>query len=638
MNRLCYLLVMLTVVAGALGINPTAHPAAASSSHQAVNALAMAIDNRASTNGLPSGDGIISPAENAISEVIWNDINSFNAGLDEFEATSPANTAAIDEVEITVTDYYVKVFDPASRPDAQADMATSLQQLTEEISNELYLDHLTDELVNDIVEYQIWEELIEATEQYLLENEAANNPQAVGETIKQGATDYIQNEAKIKRKNINRKRVENMVEYYVPSQLLPTNGMWRIRPYTASFTGDCDSIGGGIGMGDGDDGTGGLDDPGEPLCGFENPGGLPFITWQYDMHMYLPGTANVYSGMPEVGYTASHSSFNGPTDGSQRSERTIEYEVISPDLIRVHYLIRYSGGCAIEATYEIELVTADESVCPDLSSYDPTKGDTEPVEIIPGQGQQSIPVRSDDELPIEEPPVNAGPYTAGLPMMPPAADCEMPQLTEVRLLDQGSGVLVLDYGTGQQTLYRDGTGYTFDSGFGPSGWQNINLYFNGDGSGYLTWNKTTTSGKMCNLSQDLYLPGTAPVNTTPVEPTGDAGDAPIVGGTFTDGTYGVEWDTTMTVCPADMQALLPTYAQVTVTFTNDSTVVLSYDGGEMVLTDSMGLGTFMYMDMTASPMITVGLTNLGGMDVLLSWMAMTPTGASCMTSATFTAQ
>ncbi len=638
MNRLCYLLVMLTVVAGALGINPTAHPAAASSSNQAVNALAMAIDNRASTNGLPSGDGVISPAENAISEVIWNDINRFNQGLDEFEATSPANTAAIDEVEITITDYYVKVFDPASRPDAQADMATSLQQLTDEITNELYLDHLTEELVNEIVQDQIWQELIEATEQYLLENEAAYNPQAVGETIKQGANDYIQNETKIKRKNINRKRVENMVEFYVPSQLLPTNGMWRVRPYTASFTGNCDSVLGGLARGDGDDGTGGADDPGEPLCGFENPGGLPFITWQYDMHMYLPGTNNVYSGMPEVGYTASHSSFNGPTDGSQRSERTIEYEVISPDLIRVHYLIRYSGGCAIEATYEMELVTADESVCPDLSSYDPTKGDSDPVEIIPGQGEQSVPVRSNDEVPTEEPPVSEGPYTVGAPLMPPAAACEMPPLTEVRLLDQGSGVLVLDYGTGQQTLYRDGTGFTFDSGFGASGWENINLYFNGDGSGYLTWNKTTTSGQMCNLSQDLYLPGTAPVNNTPVEPTGATGDAPVVGGTFTDGTYGVEWATAMTVCPADMQALLPTYAQVTVTFTDDTTVVLSYDGGEMVLTDSMGLGTFMYMDVTASPMITVGLTNLGGMDVLLSWMAMSPTGSSCMTSATFTAQ
>ncbi len=675
-QRLCFLFLMLTLLVGTLGVQPPApQPAEASDHRQEINTLAMAIDNRASMNGLPSGDGSISPAEYAISEVIWNDINSFNTDLESFEQASPANAASVDNVEITITDYYVKVFDPSSRPDAEIDMTTSLDQLTQDITNELILDQITQELTNEMIEYRTWQEIIEATEQYFNENPPANaesleqltqeitnalyleqlteeitnevinqqiwqeiieateqylaenapaTPEQVGQTVKDGTSDYIKNDPKIKRKNINRKRAENRIEFYVPSQMLPINGRWRVRPYTSNVTGDCfDTDTWARGDGAGSE----LDNPGDPLCGYENIGGLPFITWQGSIHMYLPGTSSIYSDFPRTGYQATRSQANGPMDSSRKYVTTVEYEVVAPDTIRVHYLTRFEGGCAIEATYEIVLVKADESVCPAQNSYDPTQGNTEPGKINP--------VKDDDELPIEEPPVFEGPYTVGMPIGT-APQCEFPTMTEVRLLDQGNGTLIMDYGTGQKTLYRDSVGYTYDSGFGPTGWENLSLFFNSNGNGYLTWNKTDATGQMCSVSQDLYLPGQAPVDTPTqsTDSTNSTDSGPVAGGTLTDGKYAVEWSIMEATCPADLQAVMPTFTNVTVTF-GDKTVVLSYDGGEIVLDDMMGLGTYMYMDMTGSPMLNVALTNVSGIDVVLNWMAMSQTGSTCTASTTF---
>lgn len=673
-QRLCFLFLTLTLLVGALGIQPSAtQPAAASDHRQEINSLAMAIDNRASMNGLPSGDGSVSPAEYAISEVIWNDINSFNTDLESFEQASPINAASVESVEITITDYYVKVFDPSSRPDAEMDMAQNLNQLTQEITDYIHLEQITQELTNEMIEYKTWQEIIEATEQYLAENPPADTqsleqltqeitnaiymeqlteeitnevinqqiwqeiidateqylaenapatPEQVGQTVKDGTSDYIKNDPKIKRKNINRKRAENRIEFYVPSQMLPINGRWRVQPYRTNVIGDCFNT---DAWAHGDGGGSDVEELGDPLCGYENLGGLPFITWQGSIHMYLPGTSSIYSDYPSTGYLATRSEANGPLDSSRKYVTTVEYEVVAPDRILVHYLARFDGGCAIEATYEIVLVKADESVCPAQSSYVPTKGNTEPGQITP--------VKDDDELPIEEPPVFEGPYTVGMPFGT-APQCEFPTMTEVRLLDQGNGVLVMDYGTGQKTLYRDSTGYTYDSGFGPTGWENLSLFFNSNGNGYLTWNKTDATGQMCSVSQDLYLPGQVPADTPTTDSTTSSDAGPVAGGTLADGEYAVEWSIMEATCPADLQAVMPSFTNVTVTF-NDKTVVLSYDGGEIVLDDMMGLGTYMYMDMTGSPMLNVALTNVSGIDVQLTWMAMSQTGSTCTASTTF---
>ncbi|MBZ0317009.1 MAG: hypothetical protein K8L91_11375 [Anaerolineae bacterium] len=668
-QRLCFLFLTLTLLVGALGIQPpTPKPAAASYYRQEVNTLAMAIDNRASMNGLSSGDGSISPAEYAISEVIWNDINSFNTDLEAFEQANTLNATSANALETTMTNYYEQVANPTARPDAEMNMTTTLEQQSPQVSDPVALEQIKQSLTTDLINYMTWQELINAADEYFNENptsmtaeevsnalyleqikqslttdilnelakqeliEAGNQylaenspatPDKVGQTVKDGTSDYIKNDPKIKRKNINRKRAENMIEFYVPSQMLPINGRWRVRPYTTNVIGDCfDTDTWAQGEGGGSD----EEELGDPLCGYENLGGLPFITWQAEIHMYLPGTSSIYSDYPRTGYLATRSQANGPLDSSRKYVTTVEYEVVAPDRILVHYLARFDGGCAIEATYEIVLVKADESVCSAQNSYVPQDA-TQPGAINP--------VKDDDELPIEEPPVFEGPYTVGMPIGT-APQCEFPAMNEIRLLDQGNGALVMDYGTGQKTLYRDSVGYTYDSGLGATGWENLSLFFNSNGNGYLTWNKTDATGQMCSVSQDLYLPGQVPVDTPtqPTDSTGSSDAGPVAGGTLTDGEYAVEWSIMESTCPADLQAVMPAFANVTVTF-NDKTVVLSYDGGEIVLDDMMGLGTYMYMDMTGSPMLNISLTNVSGMDVQLSWMAMSQTGSTCTASTTF---
>lgn len=652
-QRLFYLLLMLAVIAGALGVQSNPTPAAASGRNQEINTLAMSIDNQLSVSGLPGGNGVISPAESTISEIIWNDINSFNSELDAFEASSPENSAVIDGVEITVTDYYVKVFDPATRPDAEISFQEQMYRDYRSDADTPFLDQLKQEL-NAVTGLQPipdtpsqasskWA-LVTVFDELLAEN-AGGSPQQIGNAVKNGTSDYIKNNPKIKRKNINRKRVENMIEFYVPSQMLPTNGLWKVRPYNVTMTGPCyqtdhfcDGCGGPDGNGEGDP------DPGEPLCGFENPGGLPFITWQYAMHMYLPGTPSIYSDIPQIDYSTLRDD-NGKTIGSTRSERYVEYEVVSPDRIIVHYRHIFDNGCSYTADYEIYLVTADESVCPDLSSYDPTKSDDEqtPVSVIEGQDPQKPPFKDDDnkEEAIEEPPViQQGPYKVGMPYSPlePACTAEggVPQFTEVQLLDQGDGTLRIDYGMGQVMVARDGrTSYTFTNGMAGDELETINLHLDDDGTGSMSWSKTAPGGVSCYQTVEIYLPGTGPEAPIVDEPEADDDvDIPTIEtAALENGDYAVEWTVMEQMCPAAMQPMLPTFTDATITVIDETNVTLTYEGVEVTLTDIANNGNFGYMDVTADPLVTVNLSNMPEYGVMLTWMIMPSDGSMCLATA-----
>lgn len=652
-QRLFYLFVMLTVIAGALGIQSNPTPAAASGRNQEINTLAMSIDNQLSVSGLPGGNGVISPAENSVSEIIWNDINSFNSELDAFEASSPENSAVIDGVEITVSDYYVKVFDPATRPDAEISFQEEMYRDYRSDVDTPFLDQLKQELnavtglqpIPDTPSQASHKWALSAIFDELLAENEGGSPQQIGNAVKNGTSDYIKNNPKIKRKNINRKRIENIVEFYVPSQMLPTNGLWKVRPFNVTMTGPCYQTDHYCGDCGGPDGDGeGDPDPGEPLCGFENPGGLPFITWQYAMHMYLPGTPSIYSDIPQIDYSTLRDD-NGKTIGSTRSERYVEYEVVSPDRIIVHYRHIFDNGCSYTADYEIYLVTADESVCPDLSSYDPTKSDDEqtPVSVIEGQDPQKPPFKDDDnkEEVIEEPPViQQGPYKVGMPYSPlePACTAEggVPQFTEVQLLDQGDGTLRIDYGLGQVLVARDGrTHYTFTNGKAGDELETISLHLDDDGTGSLSWSKTAPDGTSCYQTNEIYLPGTGPEAPVVDEPEADDdADMPAIEtAALENGDYGVEWSVMEELCPATMQPMLPTFADATVTVIDETNVTLTYDGVEVTLTDVANNGNFGYMDATADPLVSVNLSNMPEYGVMLTWMIMPSDGSMCLATA-----
>ncbi|MBZ0290506.1 MAG: hypothetical protein K8I30_22980, partial [Anaerolineae bacterium] len=226
--------------------------------------------------------------------------------------------------------------------------------------------------------------------------------------------------------------INQAVVFEVPSQVLPINGYWRVRPFTMTVTGecqhyDCDGCGGAT--------AGELeDDPGQPLCGYANTGGLPFITWQGAAHPYLPGTGSIYSQEPDE-WTESRVDANGATTGSVKMTRTTEYRVVAPDLIVVTLVIQEEGGCTMSAEFEIELVTPDESVCPPLSEL--------PSDLLTTPAPESTP------MPLVE---AEGPFRAGLPLILDENQCTAdntpPQLTEVFLRSQDDGSKLIDYGTG----------------------------------------------------------------------------------------------------------------------------------------------------------------------------------------------
>ncbi len=651
-QRLLYLFVMLTVIAGALGVQSETQPASAMSDNQDVNALALAIDGRLNMSGMPGGNGVISPAESAVSEIIWNDINSFNQELEAFEASSIEGTTVIDNVEITVSDYYVKVFDPASRPTAEVSYQEQLYRDFRDAEDFPFLTQLQRELnattgaqpiPNTPGQADAYWGLVSIAEDLLAENPGSTREQ-IGNAVKNGTVDYIKNDGKIKRKNINRKRVENMIEFYVPSQLLPINGLWKIQPYNVQANGPCfeldtycDGCGGGVIDRDEDD-----PDPGEPMCGFENPGGLPFITWQYDMHMYLEGTSSIYSGMPEINFTTTQDA-NGQTVGSSRSDRYVEYEVVAPDRVIVRYSEIYDNGCSYFAEYEIVLVTPDESVCPDLGAYDPTKGDDQtPVAVIEGEEPQKPPFQDTDEeeRPIEEPPIQAGPYKVGVPFTPldPACTAEggVPQFSEVSLVDQGNGTLLIDYGSGQQMVARNGrTFYTFTNGLAGDDLETIYLDIQTDGTGSLSWSKTAPGGVSCYQTTDIYLPGTGPEAPIVDEPNADVGgDIPAIQtAALENGDYAVAWTVMEQLCPIAMQPTLPTFVNATVEVIDATTVKLIYEGGEMLLSDMGNNGNFGFMDATADPLVSVSLSNMPDYGVMLTWLLM-PSDNSGMCMAT----
>lgn len=464
--------------------------------------------------------------------------------------------------------------------------------------------------------------------------------QRMENSVQDSAEEYI-DQSDVQNKEAVKRRINRLVQFEIPSQSLPINGYWRVRPFAMHSAGECDDNGDNGGMAPEDVER----DPGQPLCGYALEGMLPFIVWQGSDHPYLPGTGSIYSRATES-YTSALRDSNGATIGSMRRSTTTEYRVVAPDLIQVHLLIQDSTGCTRSATYMLELVTADESVCPAMVSI--------PVSTpAPVSTPVATPEAGTPE-PTEEPQqVMRGLYRISSREEMVPEECTdtntPPEFDELQIERQPDGNVQMIYGaaagTTTQILYADGDNtYVYDTGFRAEQQFNINLSFDETGLGSLLWSVRTSEGQNCFVIIEMTPPGYVapePTATASTNTSGDMGEidlsdiempAPV------EGTFTVTWSPIPGLdCDPALRDLAPSFTQATVTASGSSYVV---EGGDQTyeLTDFSGMYSYMQFNDDGSGEVlgVSSLTDDGGM--ILGYNTYTASGAMCILQATFTPQ
>lgn len=637
------------------------------------SSLATLIDQRAAANSLPSGDQKISPAEQAIASAISDDVSSFDQSIQNFEQASPANSTWVNSAEQAVQQFNQSV---SSDPTAQAisdavaqygqtiqtvqaqapgdPSAQAISDAIEQYGNEPVIDPRGQAISDAVAQYgnnsssvvdpraqaisdavaQYGKQatdpraqaIADAVAQYGQEiaqtqgkdSLSAADQQRVTETVRESADQYI-DQAGVKRPGITKRHINHLVQIMVPNAMLPINGYWHVVPYSMTTSGHCINTYGDNG------GMGGTDnqDQGQPLCGYAKEGVLPFIVWQETDIPYLPGSSSIYSQMPREDFQLVRTS-GGASTGTVKTTTTMEYEVVAPDEIHVHLLIQEDGGCSMSADYTIKLVTADESVCPPLENV------STPEPMTP------------------EPPVivQEGPYRVGLPIINDKTQCTAtntpPEFDTVRLIQQDDQSIVVDYGTGKQTLFFEGNGiYEFDTGMDAAIRQDVTLTLKTDGSGTLTWSNNAKDGNICFESRNLTLPGSASSDLTPT-PAPEISSGTETSGSETSasagsiaGDYTVTWtDYPGMACPADLQDKLPKFPEATITG-SASAYILSGGGTDYPLT--LAGANYTYTNFAADNSATI-IALVGGQSnghLVGSYTFASADGATCMSQIDF---
>ncbi|MBE0688867.1 MAG: hypothetical protein IH587_01940, partial [Anaerolineae bacterium] len=609
-------------------------------------ALGSSIDQRAATNGLLSGDGTLSHGEKWVAELVEQGIAEFSQQVADFEGASPENSQfaeAMDQDSAQIAAQVAQVEDgtaidprtqaisdavaqygkePAAPLDTRAQIisdavaqygrepANTIDPRAEAISRavEWYDQHAQEQrdpraeaISNAVAQYGREEATLQGRSELSHRDSAT-----LRRSVREGAQDYIDG-SNIRRKRIVQRYVDHLVEFMVPSQNMPINGYWRVQPFAMTSSGQCQAL-----TGD-NDGPSAMDDsnPGQPLCGYENPGGLPFIVWEYADHPYLPGTSSIYSREPET-RTELIRDQNGQTTGSMRVTTTREYEVIAPDQIRVHLVMAEEGGCTQTADYLLELVTADEAICaqmPPISTPEPT-----------------------------QPPPAETTYRVGLPLITSPEDCNEsntpPEFDEVRVIPQSDGSLLLDYGVGAQTLYQaSDRNYTFEGDTGNGARTSLSLTLLSDGEASIFWSVNTRDGNICSLSLPLTLPGSessSQAESTPTEtpaPSSSGASQSQAVNYSLNGRYRITWNIMDMLCPPDMQTMIPGWTEATMAQPDTATLTFAAEGHDYMLSDMNGEGQFMFIDMEDPAQMTIlSVTATGPGTASLSWTGMPTSG------------
>jgi hypothetical protein len=544
--------------------------ALAQDSNLSAGAIATSIDASASIYGLPSGNGAVSPAEQALGSAAAQSIQTFSTEVETFAQSSPENGATIDAVNTNVAQGKLDpIADAISNAVAQYGMTPDQIAIHNAVTYGYGSNYGVDDDTGDSeaeslpVEDPSIPDHVEIDNPYGWSPDAVavhnavrmytgENPNASGQTVKNAVRDGINHavdQSSVPHKALVRKHIQRLIEQEAPSTNLPINGYWRVKPFSVSSSGHCIQDNGDNGGPDGAIATDDAD-PGRPLCGYANAPELPYLVWNGDDLPYLPGTGSLYGPDPSVSFELIRDG-SGASVSSVKVTTTREYRVVSPTEIRVHLLMQEDGGCSLSADYELELVTPDDSVCPRdaaLSTLEPTP---------------------------TPPPETQGPFRVGLPFYNNEADCDEsnrpPTFGDVFLKAQAGGALLVDYGSGQQMMFADGwNNYSYDSGNQNGARLSFNLTRFG-GGGSLFWSKSNSDGKLCVASFDLVDPAQAAATPTPAPESasdglgttaGEAGASDAVGFVLPTGHFAVTWaEYPGVACPADLTPKLPKFAE-----------------------------------------------------------------------------
>ena len=641
-----------------------------------VELFANALDQQASASGFPNGNQSIQPVEQSLAVALYEEVTNYSQSMSRADDFGPEVDAWLAEFDQHVgefnqqmeqagadapidvraqiisdaVDQYGRDLEEVGSVQPLDPRAQAISDAVDEYSR--YVDSLKAEAPRDpraeaisaaVDEYSRYvdslnaqpvidpraEAVSHAVAQYVasVENE---DPATVRRSVS-NATRQAINQSGVRHPNLVRQHMDNLIIWEVPSSLLPINGNWRVQPFEMVTSGQCiDTSGdnGGMGFGEGEE------DPGQPLCGYANPGGLPFITWSGGTHPYLPGTGSIYSQEPLVMQEVIRNS-SGATIGSLQRTITTEYRVVAPDLIEVHIVDQEEGGCTREGTFNLELVTADESVCPALISIETPVPISTPVAGTPDPNATPAPIMT------EPAPIIRGLYLAGEPQYTDPQVCgdvnTPPQFAEVNIDVQDDGSLLLDYGTGTQVVYSLGDGmYQYDSGNDASPRYDIFVYIEPDGIGNISWSQQDGSGNICYAMIDIAVPGAELAEPTPTPDAASSDSGTIETIVVPDGSFSVTWAPIPGLeCPEALLPTVPTFTEATLTTTADGVVIETADTSYLLTNQG---GNWVYMDFKDDGSgASLSLSQV--MDdgtVTGSFNSFNPSGDFCLMQFTFT--
>jgi hypothetical protein len=254
--------------------------------------LATYLDQHASANGLPSGDGAISSVEQTLATTLIDEVTGFSQAVTEFEQSSPANAALVENVDqgfaqleqeivaaptfdarAQIISEVVAQYEPemdavqaSGTFDARAmiisEAVDEYSRYVDSLKAEAPLDPRAEAISSAVDEYSRYvdslkaqqpldpraEAVAHAVAQYGIENghESVN-----GDTLGEGTIDTITNAASqyidgsnVARKNIAKRHIRKLIDdefSEIPEERLDSiSGIYSFGPNEVSYSGDCD--------------------------------------------------------------------------------------------------------------------------------------------------------------------------------------------------------------------------------------------------------------------------------------------------------------------------------------------------------------------------------------------------------------
>jgi hypothetical protein len=605
------------------------------------------IDNRVEVQQFPTTGAQIEAARHEVSTAISTEINRVVDAIVELDSTAvgreyvEAVDAASDAAPLTSAQQYMQDTRPRQNPfnddrpaipqhdGIDADIARQI--------NDAVRDIFRSENGSELPTYQPPEsdgtrtrledlmgrygrEIATLQGQLLLDE---IQQRQLAQAIADAANDAI-DDSNLDHSNLVKRIINRYVQIMIPSQELPIAGMWRMPPVEYSRSGACE-----IYTGD----NGGMapiteeEMPTYPLCGYEADDRLPFLTWMSREASYIPGTSNIYSPTSTVDIQIARDS-NGATIRNVRTTHAVEYEVVAPDRIVVRESFIEEGGCSLYAEYVLTLAMQDETVC-NITDIPPFEEPEDDPTVPPGESRT---------------------MRVGMPLYTDEAACDAtntpPDFDTVTLTGNVDGSLVLDYGSGSQTLYNGGFGYyEFDIGTG-SARQHISLnLYDGGQQGNLSWmNRTDADSPECYVSRTLSVDGAdSGENSDGLETPADNGsmETPVdtgsddAFGVLVPGEYAVEWMALPGLCPDAMLPMAPQFETVLIGAPGDGSAILQSDDAQYELV-MVAAGTYIGGDSDDSGRTDTSLTTTEPGVASFMWSFSDTSGQMCMAMAQLT--